>query len=211
MLTLLGSMLLSLFTPQTAVLDQTRVQQLMDVSVVIHAKEEVATAEGPKLAMIGCSGTFVTGDTVLTAAHCFQNTPMVIWVRGPKGGSHRAALLKCDFSHDLALLSVTGPKHVSAKLSKVPQRGEAVYSMGSPIMFEFLLSEGIVSALNFKTKGYKSAYTIHTGMINPGSSGGGLFDINGNLVGVNTMSVGMFGWTGISMAVSAEDIKDFLR
>ncbi len=201
----------SLFTPHTQVLNQDQVAKLMDVSVVIRAKEDVATSEGSQIRMAGCSGTFINGNTVLTAAHCFESRPLLIWVRGPKGGSHRAALLKCDFKHDLALLTVLGPKHVSAKLAKSVRKGEAVYNVGSPLMFEFLVSEGLVSALKFKTKEFTSTYMITTAMINPGSSGGGAFNEKGELIGVNTMSLGIFGWTGISMAVDLASIKEFLR
>lgn len=35
--------------------------------------------------------------------------------------------------------------------------------------------------------------------------------LGGELIGVNTMSVGFFGWSGISMAVSVEDVQEFLE
>jgi len=48
-------------------------------------------------------------------------------------------------------------------------------------------------------------------MINPGSSGGGLFSMKGDLIGVNTLAVGFLGWAGISLAVSTADIQEFLK
>ncbi len=82
--------------------------------------------------------------------------------------------------------------------------------MGSPLIFEFVVSEGVVAAVNFTTRGYGSTYIITTAMINPGSSGGGAFNSKGELIGVNTMSTGMFGWTGISLAVSLKDIRQLM-
>jgi S1-C subfamily serine protease len=121
-------------------------------------------------------------------------------------------LVKLDPEHDLALLKVQNVKnHSYAKIAKSARVGEQIINVGSPIIFEFLVSEGIVAALHFKDKTFKSTYLITTAMINPGSSGGGAFNAAGELVGVNTMSVGMFGWTGISMAVDIESIKGFLK
>lgn len=202
-----------LFTPKTQVLNVAEVTKLLDSSVVIRAKEAMQTENGIRIGMIGCSGTFVSTNTVLTAAHCFQSPATAIWVRGPKGGSHRAYIERLDFARDLALLNVVGPKHVAIKLAKTPPRmGEAVTNIGSPFFFEFLVSEGTVASTRLKFKEFKSHYTVTTAMINSGSSGGGAFNDKGELIGVNTMTVGgMMGWAGISLAVSLEDIKDFLK
>jgi len=61
--------------------------------------------------------------------------------------------------------------------------GEPVYTIGSPSGLENTLGEGIVSGLRNK-KGMK--YIQTSAPISPGSSGGGLFDIYGNLVGITT-------------------------
>ncbi len=47
-------------------------------------------------------------------------------------------------------------------------------------------------------------------MCNPGSSGGGAFNESGELIGVNTMIVGIFGWTGITLTVNTETVNEFL-
>lgn len=207
----LAVLIVSLLTPHTQVLRVDYIHKILDSSVVIHAKVEHQTENGPKLGMIGCSGTFINGAQVLTAAHCFESPVVSIWVRGPLGGSHRAYIEKLDFFHDLALLNVVGPKHVAAKLATTVRIGEPVVNVGSPYFFEFLVSEGVVAQVFVAMKGFKSHYLISTAMINPGSSGGGAFNEQGELIGVNTMSIGMFGWTGISMAVSIEDIRRFLK
>lgn len=209
------SLITLLLMPHTQVLSIKQSDQVMDVSVLIRAKQYTLDDETLKInrGMAGCSGTYVSENTVLTAAHCFSRPTTDIWVRDPHvRWGFRAQLVKLDPEHDLALLKVESvAKHPYAKLAKSARIGEQIINVGSPIIFEFLVSEGIVAALHFKDKTFKSTYTITTAMINPGSSGGGAFNAAGELAGVNTMSVGMFGWTGISMAVDIESIKGFLK
>jgi S1-C subfamily serine protease len=207
---LLGLLLFGI--PSTQVVNVKLAQKTMDVSVLIRMKQYQINKDGTiERGLGGCSGTYVSGHTVLTAAHCFDLPTTDTWVRGTDNVSHRATLLKLDAGLDLALLDVSGVKdHKFAVIAKGVKVGEHVTNVGSPFRFEFLVSEGIVSAFGFKDKHFKSTYMITTAMINAGSSGGGAFNINGELLGVNTMSVGFFGWTGISMAVDLPSIHTFM-
>jgi S1-C subfamily serine protease len=93
-----------------------------------------------------------------------------------------------------------------------PRVGEDVYNVGSPYFLEFLISSGLISAIDLKVKGFMAHYFVSTAMINPGSSGGGAFNEAGELIGVNTMTIGgPFGWAGISLAVDLSTLKEFLR
>jgi S1-C subfamily serine protease len=90
--------------------------------------------------------------------------------------------------------------------------GASLIVVGSPFSLEFLVSEGIVALSHRKDHEFHGTYIIHTAMINSGSSGGGLFNPAGELVGVNTMTMGgPFGWNGISMAVDIKTVREFLR
>ena len=204
-----------LFTPHTQVVPILLADNVLDVSVVIHMKEWVRQSDGTeKLGRFGCSGTYVSEDAVLTAAHCFEYPLESVYIRGIDKVSHKVMVKKLDKSHDLALLYVPDltDDHTYAKLAKKVKIGEQVVSVGSPFSLEFLVSEGTVAQLGVKADDFKSHYIIHTGMINPGSSGGGAFNQDGELMGVNTMSMGgLFGWAGISMAVSTKDIREFLK
>lgn len=61
--------------------------------------------------------------------------------------------------------------------------GERVFTLGAPAGLEHSLAEGIVSG---KREAEGAAYVQTTAPISPGSSGGGLFDEMGNLVGITT-------------------------
>lgn len=202
-----------LFLPHTQVLSIKQADSVLDVSVLVRAKQyEMDDKFKIKRGMGGCSGTFISGTEVLTAAHCFGRPTTDVWVRDPRvEWGFRAHIVKLDPEHDLALLKVEKmANHPYAKIAKAVRVGEQVINVGSPYRFEFLVSEGIVARLNFKTKEFKSGYTITTAMINSGSSGGGAFNSRGELIGVNTMSMGAFGWTGISLAVNIESMAAFL-
>jgi S1-C subfamily serine protease len=62
--------------------------------------------------------------------------------------------------------------------------GEKVYTLGSPVGLELTLSDGIISGRR-DDGGFH--YVQTTAPISPGSSGGGLFDAHGNLIGVTTL------------------------
>jgi len=199
--------------PQVLSVDQ--IQTVMNSSVLIRIKFIAPNEDGiVKSHMGGCSGTFVEDNIVLTAAHCVDMERITdIWIRSYDGQSHKAFIVKKDKGHDLALLGILGIQHKPIKLARTVVLGEQVINVGSPYTLQFLLSEGIVSALNvYIGKEFKSHYLVTTAMINPGSSGGGAFNKEGELIGVNTMTMGGFmGWAGISLAVSLEDIKEFLQ
>ncbi len=63
--------------------------------------------------------------------------------------------------------------------------GEQVFALGAPMGLEHTFSEGIVSAKRFSGQ---AAFIQTTAPISPGSSGGGLFDSAGNLVGITTLT-----------------------
>jgi S1-C subfamily serine protease len=215
MLNILMACLVSLFTPTIQVLNVAQVNKVLNTSVLIRSKVYEVNPEKNKIrwGMIGCSGTYIGPNTVLTAAHCFTHPEVGIWVRGVDKTSYEAKLVKIDPSRDLALLGVLLPKpHVFSTRAKKVREGEAVTNVGSPYVFEFLLSEGTVAGLKWSDKPFTGHYIVTTAMINSGSSGGGAFNESGELIGVNTMTYGGFGgWAGISMAVDVATIEEFLK
>lgn len=203
-----------LFVPRTQTLSVSQTNKVLDVSVLIRAKQYAVDPKtrDVKRGMAGCSGTYVSPTKILTAAHCFSDPTTNIWVRGRDGSSSPAILVKYNDDQDLALLEVKPKKKQRyAKVTTNVRVGEQVINVGSPYFFEFLLSEGIVAAEKVWIKKYKARYLITTAMINPGSSGGGAFNSKGELIGVNTMSIGLFGWSGISIAVDSYGVTEFLK
>lgn len=79
--------------------------------------------------------------------------------------------------------------------------GERVYAVGSPSGLENTFSEGIISGLR-RDRGIH--YIQTSAAISPGSSGGGLFDQEGRLIGITTF--GLKDAEGLNFAVSADEI-----
>lgn len=76
--------------------------------------------------------------------------------------------------------------------------GQTVYAIGNPLGFEFqrTVTSGIISAINRTIKieeNEKSSYMedlIQTdATINPGNSGGPLIDVEGNVIGINSVKI----------------------
>lgn len=217
MINALFSFLLLFLTPKTTYVPLNQAEELLNASVLIRGKQYTVNEDTHevKTGMVGCSGTFISSNTVITAGHCFSRPTTHIWVRSGNGiESYTATLLKLDEKADLALLRADVKKpHAFALLGGKVAQGSDITAVGSPFGIEFLLSQGIVSKTGFKLKPKAPAsFILHTAMINSGSSGGGVFDRDGRLVGVNTITLGgIFGWVGISGAVDLTTIQKFLE
>jgi len=97
-----------------------------------------------------------------------------------------ATLIHFDMDHDLCQLKADGLKAppVLVRTSSTLAVGERVYAIGAPKGLELTFSEGVISGL----REYEQARLVQTSAaISPGSSGGGLFDAQGRLVGITTM------------------------
>lgn len=110
-----------------------------------------------------------------------------------------------DEEYDLCRLSVTGLSAPAVKLGSVEtlKTGQKVYAIGAPAGLDLTISDGIVSALREVPQG-KIIQT--TAPISPGSSGGGLFDAYGRLVGIMTFQH-RYG-QNLNFAIPADWIND---
>ncbi len=113
---------------------------------------------------------------------------------------------------DLALIKMTPPEGVTLKNvylgdSEIIKAGQRVYAIGTPIGLERTVSSGIISVTNRTLRGL-THFQITT-PINPGISGGPLFNLRGEVIGVN--SSGYMGLQGLNFAIPSKYVMDFLR
>lgn len=149
------------------------------------------------------SAVAVGQDTLLTNCHVVKKRSF-IRVRQGKTEA-RARVIAGDEAYDRCVLAVEGQtlqpvrgyrRFVSLAI------GEKVYTLGSPLGLENSLGEGIISGL----RNAKERHLIQTtAQISPGSSGGGLFDAAGNLIGITTFKVLGPGMEGLNFAIAVED------
>lgn len=156
------------------------------------------------------SGFFVNNDgLVLTSYHIIQNADSV-FVSGQNFGPVKASLVATDSLLDMALLLV--PKEsVKEKISvtilnNISSIGEKVFTIGYPGS-EQVYGEGSLSAIN-GFNGDTLLYQISV-PLNPGNSGGPLWDQSGKLIGI--VRGKNFAKEGNAYAVKSVYVADFLK
>lgn len=99
-----------------------------------------------------------------------------------------ASVAALDPDVDLCLLLVIGLRapDINTRESSDLEIGERVFAIGAPAGLELSLSDGLVSGVR---KRRETTVIQTTAAISPGSSGGGLFDEKGNLVGITTFFI----------------------
>lgn len=151
----------------------------------------------------GRFGSAVAMDerTALTNCHVIEDMAVIVLRQGNQ--AFRATLSAADMGGDRCLMTVS-----PARLTAVPgvrawddlRVGETVYTIGAPKGLEATLGQGLISGLRpIKA----TRYVQTTAPIAAGSSGGGLFDSAGNLVGVTTFH--LRDADGLNFAIAAED------
>ena len=134
--------------------------------------------------MVGSGSGVVIDDGVLLTSCHVATVGAKLTAKLGESVLHATVAL-ADEVYDLCRLNVPGMRAPPVPLGSVDtlRTGQRVYAIGAPQGLELTLSEGIVSALR-KVNGGIVIQT--TAPISPGSSGGGLFDASGRLVGVMT-------------------------
>jgi S1-C subfamily serine protease len=144
-----------------------------------------ALDENGKPLMLG-SGVAMARDFLITNCHVVQSCSSLRVSRGKENWTAR--LIQAVPGHDLCGLRPSGftLRPVEVRPSSKLATGEHVYAIGSPEGLELTFSEGVISALR-ETEGVHMIQT--SAPISPGSSGGGLFDAHGNLVGITSFQL----------------------
>src|SRR5262249_20573532 len=115
-----------------------------------------------------------------------------------------------DPNTDIAVVKVDGVAVQPAKLgdSDKLQVGEWVIAIGNPFGLDHTVTVGVLSAKNrsgFQGGGHYEDFLQTDASINPGNSGGPLVNLDGEVVGINTMIAGI--GTGIGFAVPSTVFK----
>lgn len=138
------------------------------------------------------SGVIISSDGFLvTNAHVIKNAE-TIKVQLHNKKVYVANVYQTAKGDDLAILRINADGLPPAKLGD-PDKvrvGQSVITIGDPLGFTGTVTVGMVSSLhrNVETKGIKYRDLIQTdAAINPGSSGGGMFNMKGELIGINAL------------------------
>ena len=160
------------------------------------------------------SGFIVSPDgVILTNAHVVKDASEVT-VKLTDRREYRAKVLGTDPKTDIAVLKIDGKNLPVVALGKTAdlQVGEWVLAIGSPFGFENTVTAGVVSAKNRALPDDSSVPFIQTDVaVNPGNSGGPLFNARGEVVGINSQIYSRTGgYQGVSFAIPI-DLADRIK
>ena len=168
---------------------------------------QIKTALGSGF-FISSDGYAVTNDHVVQHGVSFQ-------IATEDGTTYTATVVGADLRTDLALLKVDGRNDFPyVKLADhEPRIGDWVIAVGNPYGLGGTVTAGIVSALGRRldTDNYDDFIQIDA-PINKGNSGGPSFDLDGEVVGVNTAILSPSGGSvGIGFAIPAATVKPVIQ
>jgi serine protease Do len=151
------------------------------------------------------SGFIVSADgTILTNAHVVRDAKQVT-VKLSDRREFTAKVLGSDAVTDVAVLKIDakGLPTVNLGDAKSVQVGDYVLAIGAPFGFEQSATQGIVSAKGRSLPGDSVVPFIQTdAAVNPGNSGGPLFDAGGRVVGINAQIYSRSGgFQGLAFAI----------
>ncbi len=154
------------------------------------------------------SGFIVSADgLVLTNAHVVQDAAEVT-VKLTDRREFKAKVIGIDPQSDVAVLKIDGKNLPTVKLGKAEdiRVGEWVVAIGSPFGFENTVTSGIVSAKSRSLPDGSAVPFLQTDVaVNPGNSGGPLFNMKGEVIGINSQIYSRSGgYQGVSFAIPIE-------
>ena len=163
---------------------------------------------GPRRAGQG-SGFFISADGYAVTNNHVVDKADEVEVMTDDGKTYSAKVIGTDPRTDLALIKVDGGSFPFAKIAdKAPRIGDWVLAVGNPFGLGGTVTAGIVSACgrDIGAGPYDDFLQIDA-PVNKGNSGGPTFDIDGNVVGVNTAIFSPSGGSvGIAFAIPASTV-----
>ena len=159
--------------------------------------------------------------TVLTNRHVVltsSNNSKKVTISFGEDEEYLASIVKVDSSQDIAIISFESPRILSvAKVAtSSAQVGRFVISVGNPYNVDKYydsITVGNVSYVNREIEEkdmygeeITNIYIQHTSPINGGNSGGGLFNIKGELIGINTWKIANEDVEGMGFAIPIQNI-----
>jgi thioredoxin-like negative regulator of GroEL len=165
--------------------------------VVVYAQNSQGETQGHGSGVVFAAGEVVTNCHVVEKSARFAVKH--------RNREYPATLKHTDHDRDVCSLTVTGLNAPAATLgSTSPLKvGQKVFAIGAPQGLELTLSDGIISSLR-EVKGGR--YLQISAPISPGSSGGGLFDEEGRLIGLPTFYLAE--GQALNFAVPVEWVKE---
>ncbi|KAK9151632.1 hypothetical protein Syun_009941 [Stephania yunnanensis] len=183
----------------------------------------ISVTQGLRGLMLGKgigSGTIIHPDgTILTCAHLvadFESSGRVSKVKVDvtlqDGRKFQGTVVNADFHSDIAVVKINSKSPLpTARLgsSRMLRPGDWVIAMGCPLFLQNTITAGIVSCVNRKSSdlglgGTRMEFLQTDCAINEGNSGGPLVNLDGEVIGINTLKI--LAADGLSFAVPIDSV-----
>lgn len=161
------------------------------------------------------SGVIITSDGYIVTNNHVVEGGQNIRVCLQDGSEYEATLIGTDSYSDLAVIKIdaTGLPAATLGTSSSMTVGDPVFAVGNPLgVLSSSVSQGIISGLDrtINVDGHNMTLMQTDAAVNPGNSGGGLFNANGELIGiVNAKSYGL-DVEGIGFAIPMDTAKSII-
>jgi len=172
--------------------------------------KEFGTPKTRKSAALGSGFIIDQKGIVITNNHVIQDSEdIVVRVGGDK--EYKAKIIGQDPLSDIAVLQIISKKKfIPVKFgdSDKARIGDWVIAIGNPFGLGGTVTSGIISARNRSIGLSRYEDYIQTdASINSGNSGGPLFDMNGDVIGINTAILGKGGSIGIGFSIPSNNAQ----
>tara|TARA_B100002052_G_scaffold99218_1_gene91681 strand:+ start:227 stop:1654 length:1428 start_codon:yes stop_codon:yes gene_type:complete len=178
--------------------------------------KEFGTPQKRKASALGSGFVIDAKGIVVTNNHVIKGAEDIL-VRTNGDKEYNAKVIGSDPLSDIAVIQIDSKdKFLPVKFgdSDKARIGDWVIAIGNPFGLGGTVTSGIISARNRAIGLTRYEDYIQTdASINQGNSGGPLFDMNGNVIGINTAILGQSGSIGIGFAIpsnNAEKVIDQL-
>ena len=172
------------------------------VMIAVHDSRQEVIGTGSGI-MIGRAGYILTNDHVVSGGSFFS-----VRMEDDEQIYTTDEVIKYNYNLDLAVIRIAkqlNPLPIYHGTKKLV-RGQKVVAIGSPLGLFNSVSDGIISGFrNIRDVGMIQ----FTAPISPGSSGGAVLNMQGEVIGIST--AGIDNGQNINLAVSYEDIRTFAR
>ena len=176
--------------------------------------KEFGTPQERKSAALGSGFIIDENGIVVTNNHVIQDADDII-VRVNGDQEYKAKVLGADPLMDIAVLQLETDekfKPVGFGDSDKARIGDWVLAIGNPFGLGGTVTAGIISARNRSIGLSRYEDFIQTdASINSGNSGGPLFDMEGNVIGINTAILGRNGSIGIGFSIPSNSAQQVIK
>jgi len=193
---------------------------VVGISKIQNIGSSIFAQDGIEKLGLGTGIIASSNGYIITNKHVSGDKYSSCYVTLENGNTYDANVVWADSTLDLSIVKVNlgGLEAVKLGDSSSVKAGQTVYAVGNPIGYEFerTVTSGIISAkartLKFNDNGNEVLMTdlIQTdATINPGNSGGPLINVNGEVIGINSLKIDSA--EGIGFAVPINVVKPIIE